>query len=702
VRACDLALPRRRLRWAGIGLLLPFFVLAGRAAHLSVVDQRGAERGRAQTQHRITLHPQRGAIADRNGAELALSIDAPSVYAVPARLPDVDAAARSLGRVLGMDAAALGRRMRGHPSFLFVARWVDAGAAERVRDLGLPGVGILEEPRRVYPHKGLAGHLVGFANIDGVGVRGVEQQEDTWLRGSVRHIPVERDARGELLAEGDLDRFRTAGGDVALTIDAALQADAAGSLERALRATGARAGIALSLDPRTGDILALAELPSFDPNRFRELDYAATRSRAFLDATEPGSALKAFLVAAALDRGAVRIDQAFDCENGSFEVPGKRVRDVKPHGELGVHEILQVSSNIGAVKIAQALGPEAYFDVLRGFGFGRPTGSGFPDESAGLLRDWRSWRPLDHATIAFGQGVSVTAVQLAAAMAALGNAGEWRAPRLVAARRVPGGGWLPTERQAGRRVVAPETARAVVDMLEQVVSGGTARLAALRDVRVAGKTGTAQKLDRSTGGYAQNRFTAWFVGLVPADAPVLAIAVALDEPRRPHHTGGTAAAPLFADVAAAQLARFGILTAPLPAPPPAAVQVATAEAVEAEPVAVLPPVASRPVRARPAVAEPRKPAAAPASAPKAVAAPRLPEAVPELARLHDRVLLPDFRGLSVEEVKRITAGSRVDVKLSGSGRAVSQEPPPGTVVALSQALVWVRFEERPPKREGEG
>jgi cell division protein FtsI (penicillin-binding protein 3) len=685
------------VRITGLLLLLPFLVLAARAAHLSLIDRRGAERGTLQTHHVITLMPERGIIVDRTGIELALSIDAPSVYTVPAELPDLEDGARRLVGVLGGEPGSLVRRMRGHPSFLFVERWVDGQQAARVRELELPGVGILEEPRRVYPHKELAAPVVGFANIDGTGVRGIEQQEDAWLRGAVRRIPVERDARGRLLAAGDLRRFRTSGGDIALTLDTMLQADAAAALRRAVEASGARGGVAISLDVRSGDILALVESPSFDPNRFREVDYPRTRSRAFLDAAEPGSVLKAFLVAAALEHGAIDEDQRFDCENGQYRVPGKLVRDLKPHGELGAADILRVSSNIGAVKVAHALGPELYFGTLRGFGFGRVTGSGFPEESAGLLRDWRSWRPLDHATIAFGQGISVTAVQLAAATAALANDGEWRAPRLIAARRGAGGAWLPAPPGPAHRVVRRETARRVVAMLEGVVAeGGTGRQAALRDVRVAGKTGTAQKFDVEAGRYAEDRFSAWFVGIVPADAPLLAIAVGLDEPRRPAHTGGAAAAPLFAEVAAAQLARFGILTAPLadPAPAPTRLAERPAGAGNAAPT-------RRPKEPPARVA--RRPEAAPdvASAPRALPAPEIRRAIPELARLHDRVLLPDFRGLTVSEVRRITESSRIAVQLSGRGRAVSQQPPPGTVVAVRDARVRVRFEERPARREGE-
>jgi cell division protein FtsI (penicillin-binding protein 3) len=637
--------------------------------------------------------PERGTIVDRNGAALALSVTAPSVYATPEALTDRKAAAAALARALGLERRHVEARLDAHPSFVFVARWVDPTAAERVRDLGLPGVGVLEEPRRVYPHRGLAGPMLGFANIDGEGVRGVEQKEDAWLRGTARRIPVERDARGRLLAEGGI--WSTAGGDVALTIDATLQAEAAEQLRHSVEATGARSGVVISMDPYTGDILTLSEDPSFDPNGFRELRYGSTRSRSFLDAAEPGSTMKLFLVAAALERGAVRPSDRFDCENGEFEVPGKIIHDSHPHGELSIEEILRFSSNIGAVKIGQALGPRPYFEMLQSFGFGTPSGSLFPDESAGMLRSWKEWRPVDHATISFGQGISVTPIQLAAATAVLANGGHQVRPRLVAARRAAGGAWRPTEVQRGERVVHEETARAVLGMLESVVTAeGTGRRAALEGVRVAGKTGTAQKFDAARGRYADDRFTAWFVGVTPAEDPRVVIVVGLDEPRRPLHTGGGSAAPLFARVATSQLARFGIATAPrhIPRPTPSAdpedVPLQIAKRV-ADPSPAPAAKASRPAA---------KPAPAPAAEPRARPEPP-PTPVVEVARLNERMLVPDLRGLTEAEVRQVTANTPIALQIQGSGRVVSQVPPPGTIVAARDALVLLRFEHR---RNGNG
>jgi cell division protein FtsI (penicillin-binding protein 3) len=324
--------------------------------------------------------------------------------------------------------------------------------------------------------------------------------------------------------------------------------------------------------------------------------------------------------------------------------------------------------------------------MLRRFGFGSPTGSGFPGESAGLLRTPPAHHRIDHATLAFGQGLGVTPIQLAAATATLANGGVLVRPRLVSARRPPGGSWQSLEPEPVRRVVSEQTAATLLRMLESVTSSeGTGRRAGLRGLRVAGKTGTAQKFDRSLGRYSTDRFVAWFIGVAPADDPRVAIAVALDEPRRPTHTGGAAAAPLFARVAAAQLARLGIVTEPQPAPP------------ASRPTSV---AAAKPPR--PAVAPKKQPVASTTKQPVAsttkqpVASRPVPEEkprpIPNVARFEDRILLPDLRGLTVAEVEAVSKQAKLPVKIMGRGRAVSQSPPPGTVVAAGNVNLLVRCE----------
>jgi len=644
VRAPDLGPLRLRLRVVYALLLVAFAALAVRAAQLTLLAGRSTERGRSQLLSAIELAPERGRIVDREGVDLALTVGAASVYAVPSEIADPGATAAQLARLLDLDAGALRERLAQPRPFVFVKRWLDEERAARVLALELPGVGTVTEPQRAYPHGALAASMIGFANIDGQGVRGVEQMENDWLVGRPRRVAVERDARGRLLLGPGLDRHAAAGGDVALTIDLHFQADAEAALAEGIANARAAGGFVVSIDPRTGDVLALAESPGFDPNHFRTIPFRDTRSRAFADAVEPGSTFKTFVIAAALEAGVVEPHQLFDLRGG-LRVPGKQIRDLHPKPALDVAGILRVSSNVGAAKIGQLVGARRHYETLRRFGFGARTGSGFPEESSGLLRDFRRWRPVDAATATFGQGVSVTPVQLAAAMAALGNGGVWMPPRLVRARRAPDGLWEAAPLGEQRRAVSPETAAALVDMLAGVVhvEGGTGRRARLRGLAVAGKTGTAQKLEN--GRYSQKRYLGWFVGLAPADDPRVAIAVAIDEPKGVH-TGGAVAAPVFARVAAAHLTQLGIPTEP---------------------------------ESPGDTAPPTRTAAAPAAGGAGVAS------------QGDRVLVPDLRGLTVAEVVQRTSRTALKLELTGHGRAVAQEPVPGTIVTAGRERLRVRF-----------
>jgi cell division protein FtsI (penicillin-binding protein 3) len=673
-------------------LVLAFAVLGVRAAKLSMFDQKAVEQGEAQTDRWMTLPPERGIVLDRSGATLALSIDAPSIYVEPQRIEDPAAVARALSGIFRLDRRALEARLAKGGPFRFIKRWVEPEAASRVRALELRGVGILHEPRRIYPHKTLAASMIGFANIDGQGVRGIEQQEDSWLRGTRRRLPMERDGSGNRMLISDTASWGTSGGDVALTLDAALQSGDERALAETMKRTGARGGVVIVMEPHSGEILSLAEAPNFDPNSFRTLAYDSTGSGAFLHTVEPGSSFKSFLVSAALEAGTLRSNLLVDCGDGTFKIPGKTIRDAKPYGWLDPAGILRVSSNIGAVKVAQDLGEKEHFAMLERFGFGRSTGSGFPDESAGVLRPWAEWKPLDHATIAFGQGVAVTPIQLAAATAVLANGGKWVRPRLIAARRVAGGGWQATGREDVRQVISPEVARQVLEMMETVVSPeGTGRLASIPGIRIAGKTGTAQKWDAKAGTYSNQAFRSWFIGIAPVDAPRIVVVVGIDEPKRPLHTGGASAAPLFARVAAAHLARLGIVPEPTALPGTRQVKSEEDEAMaiaEMETPAPEPEAApERPAAPLPkvAAAPPAPPAPAPAPVEAAVAEPSRPAAPsaapePDFLILGDRVLLPDLIGLTQAQVTRITDAGSLHVKFHGTGRAVYQEPPPGTVV----------------------
>ncbi len=668
MRAADLRPLRVRLRIAETVVLAAFLALTVRAAHLTLYAERGEQRGVSQLDTALSLPPERGRIVDRQGNELALTVAVPAVYGVPPAVQDPAATAAEVARILGTDAKRALERLSQRRSFVYIERWVDPKRVEVLMARGLPGIGIVEEPRRAYPFGALAASLVGFSNMDGAGVRGIEQQENKWLLGQPRRVAVERDARGQLLLGPGLERNTTVGGDVELTIDIAMQAETEQALADGIASAKARGGFVVAIDPRSGEVLALAEQPRFDPNDFRHLSFPDTRARNFTDAVEPGSTFKTFLIAAAVDAGVVRPTDVFDLRGGLY-VPGKQIKDLHPRPSLDVAGILRHSSNVGAVKIGQRLGPQRHYETLRRFGFGERSGSGFPDESSGILRSYTRWRPVDAATVAFGQGVSVTALQLAAATAALGNEGVWRKPQIVRGRRRPGGKWEATPAAEARRAVSPETAAAMRAMMEGVVSGegGTGKRAQLRGVRVGGKTGTAQKLNG--GHYANDKYVAWFIGLAPIEAPRVAIAVGIDEPRGVH-TGGAVAAPVFARVAGALLTQLGIPTEPLLPPTPTTRTATTAPTAKPD---------SQPQRNANANAVDEK----------------LGESV---VQQEGRLLVPDLHGLTVAEVKRIVSQAPVELEVFGRGRAVAQEPDPGTVISDGRTRLRVRFTE--PGGEG--
>jgi cell division protein FtsI (penicillin-binding protein 3) len=672
----------RRIVWVRLGGLVVVLLLAGRAAHLAVANTRARTLYEMQIQTEQRLSPARGTIFDRDGRELAITVEAASIYAFPRLIDNPTATAEALAQALRTDESHISRRLAAHDRFTYIARWVDPDQAERVRALDLAGIGIDREPRRSYPAGKLAAPLIGFANIDGEGVRAIEQIENAWLKGQPRRVRVERDARGGILALKSTDPREVQGGDIALTLDATMQGAAEAALWAAIEKHEARGGVVLTLDPKNGDVLALAEAPGFDPNHFRTLDYSETRARTFTDLVEAGSTMKAFLVASALDSGRINADLAFDTGEGSIRVRGKTIHDHEPYGVLRLADILRVSSNVGAVQIAQLMGREAHYRGLLRFGFGGSTRSGYPTESAGLVRDWSDWQPVDQATIAFGQGVSVTAIQLASALAALANDGERMQPRLVLSRRRTGTEWRQTEIHSHGNAVSQDAARRTLDMMRGVVSPeGTGRLAGLAGVAVAGKTGTAQKLDTELGSYSRDRFIAWFMGVVPADDPELAIVVAIDEPQGHLHSGGYVAAPVFARVAAAQLARRGITTEPAPMARPIPSLLLARNERPAE-------TTSTPV---PHDEPPRAAVAAPPPRPAAVVA-----AGPPPPLLLDLVFVPDFSGQTMARARNVAALESLEITTFGAieGRVVSQRPVPGTVLAGSDRTVRLRFASR--------
>ncbi|MBX3250206.1 MAG: penicillin-binding protein 2, partial [Myxococcales bacterium] len=537
--------PARRRRWMKVRIgLLGVLVLAGagmvtRRAYELQVERAPALREMAEEQYlrSVRLAPKRGAILDRHGAELAVSVDVDSVWASPREIQreggDPSQIVARLAELLEIDRERVERRLRSDRFFVWVKRHVTPETAARVREAALPGVHIEREARRFYPNRELAAHVLGFANIDGVGIEGLELSLEERLRGSRRTVPAIRDRRGRIVfSETLLDDSAGQGADVTLTIDRTIQRVAERELALAVQTFEAKAGSVVVMDPQSGEILAIADYPTFDPNHPGAAPPSHRRNRAVTDRFEPGSTVKPFTVAAALNAGRVRPEQRIDCENGAMRVDEYVIHDTTPHEELTPAQILAYSSNIGTAKIGNTLGREGLYRAFRAFGFGESSGLPLPGEASGNLRHFRRWYEMDAATISFGQGVSVTSVQLANAMSVIANGGVLVRPTLVRRVTGPSGETIEETRpEVRRRVVSERTARLVADMLTAVTGpGGTATEAAIDGFLVAGKTGTAQKADYVGGGYARDQWVSSFVGFVPADRPRLVISVVIDEP----------------------------------------------------------------------------------------------------------------------------------------------------------------------------
>jgi cell division protein FtsI (penicillin-binding protein 3) len=563
----------RRARWMKVRiafLAVLLFLGAGAVgfrAYRLQIEQGPELRKLAEEQYLrdIRLAPKRGTIFDRRGAPLAVSVDVDSVWANPrelrARGGDPMTTALALGRVLpGVDVETLARRMAADRYFVWLARRITPQQSVAIRALNLPGVSMSREARRYYPNRELAAHVLGFADIDGVGIEGVERQFEERLRGSVAAVPAIKDRRGRVVfSEQLLDDRAAQGDDLVLTIDKSIQTVAEHELALAVRTSEARAGTVVVMDPQSGELLALANYPTYNPNDPSGATPIARRNRAVTDRYEPGSTIKTFTVAGALAAGAIAPEQLIDCEHGAMRVAEYTIHDSHPWDVMTPAQILARSSNIGTAKIGAALGRPGLFRTLRRFGFGELTGIALPGETAGILRNYRRWYEMDAATIAFGQGVSVTTLQIAVAMSAIANGGRLMEPMLVRSVRDARGELVEEHLPRVRREVVPAgTARLVGDMLTAVTGpGGTGVEAGIEGYLVAGKTGTAQKADYVGGGYAADQWVASFVGFVPAERPRLVIAVMIDEPVIEHY-GGLVAGPVFRRVGEATLRYLGV------------------------------------------------------------------------------------------------------------------------------------------------
>ena len=555
---------RLRALLVAAAIFAGFGVVLLRAAKVQLFDRARLSRlAREQTRREIEWAPRRGKISDRNGAPLAVTQDVDSIFADPSAFTtqqEREAAASALARALRRDRADLLRRIsQENRRFVWIQRRADEAQAARVAKLGIDGIELVKEPKRFYPQRELAGHLLGFVGDEG-GQEGLERELDPSLRGKGASLPALRDARGAVVLEqGAPDPAALAGASVTLSIDTAIQLAAERELARAVSASHAAGGFAVVVDVESGEILALASNPTFDANKPGR-DPMRWRNRAVQDQLEPGSTIKSFVLAAALDRGAISLNQSFYCENGVWAHNGHRIHDTHKVQWATPVTVLSESSNICAAKIGEAVGKEKLVAALRAFGFGERTGIGLPGEGKGSVPDPARMPAIALDTISYGQGMSATGIQTAMAMAAIASGGTLLEPILVKEIVGPDGTVLVhRERKEIRRVLRPETALVLTGMLVEVVDKGTGSKARIAGVKVAGKTGTAQKVDPVRGGYGAGRLAS-FLGFVPADAPKLTVLVAVDEPEGDVF-GGSVAAPAFAAIASESLRQLGFAPA---------------------------------------------------------------------------------------------------------------------------------------------
>jgi len=552
---------RTRLRILGVAIGFSFGLVIIRLAALQGIEAPHWVR-KAAREHERTFEVQgeRGKIYDRNGQPLAVNVEVPSVFAVPSLISDPEATARKLASLFQEDRRLLLQRLKTGREFVWIHRKADP---ERVGAFSLnrtPGLGILMESQRVYPKQLLLGQTLGFADTDNRGLEGVELRYDAQLQGERGRLIFEQDARGLLVFPKNLAYHLPSGGkNIYLTVDERIQYVSERELDRAMESTRAKAGLVITMDPRTGELLSLAVRPQFNPNARDSHLPSQWRNRPITDLYEPGSTFKIVAAAAALEEGAVRPDELIFCENGRMNLAGKTLHDHTPSLWLSFEDVVAKSSNIGIAKVAARLGPDRLMRYISGFGFGEKTGIDLPGEAQGKIRALSEWSERSLATIAIGQEVGVTPIQMISAMAAIANGGLLLTPhvmRLIADEQ--GQGIYSASPQVRRRVVSEETARKLTRILERVVErGGTGERAAIPGYPVAGKTGTAQKFDPVTGTYSADRFVSSFVGFIPADFPKVVILVLIDEPQGANKFGGSVAAPVFRSIGEEVLQQLG-------------------------------------------------------------------------------------------------------------------------------------------------
>jgi cell division protein FtsI (penicillin-binding protein 3) len=539
-----------RVLVVGIVFGLCFSAIVARAVDLHLFKGPWlSQKADGQVKRSVKSLGERGIIFDANMGKMALSIDVTSIGAHPNQIKDVAATSRDLAKALRLDRNDLVKKLSSNTPFVWIERHVTPKKVEMVEALNLDGIVFKSERSRFYPNKTMAAQIVGFSGVDGRGLEGVEFYYDRILEGQQAQFRVIRDALGRGLGLEIDKEIDHSGKNLILTIDRRIQYIAETALAEAVTQNGAKNGIVVVMSPKTGAILAMAHYPFINPNSYNQFAKDKWRNRAITDPYEPGSTLKIFSAAAALESGVSGPHSIYYCENGAYRIGRNVVHDTRPYQYLSLEQIIQVSSNIGTVKLSENIGSKNLYDTLKNFGFGERTGIDCPGETPGMLSPYQRWTKIDNAAIAFGQGISVSAIQLITAVSAIANDGILMKPYVVQAITDKNGAMIEKfNPQPVRRAVSSETAEAIRKMMAMVTEqGGTGTKAAIEGYKVGGKTGTAQKIDEN-GTYARGKYVSSFVGFVPVKNPEAAILVMIDEPQKAHY-GGVVAAPVFKKIA---------------------------------------------------------------------------------------------------------------------------------------------------------
>ena len=546
-------------------MVFVFFILCLSYIAVSVYHIQTLERDKylavAKNQYygrRISLAPHRGTIYDAKGRELAVSMRVNSLYAQPAKIKDKRGVAARLAPLLYRNAQDIYALLSSPKPFVWLQRKITPFQHEKIRALHLPGVGFFPESKRFYPNFELGAHVIGFAGMDSQGLEGLERKYETYLKTADQYVVLEKDALGRWIYIPEGEMGLKSPHNLHLTLDLRVQYIAERELKKGIADRKARGGMVVIMEPATGKILAMAVYPSFNPNLFEEYTPARWRNRTVTDSFEPGSLLKVFLLAAVLKEEVAKENDIVFCENGAYTIKGHTIHDMKPHGWLTLSNIIRVSSNIGSYKVGKELGAGRYYRYLDAFGFIEKTGVDFLGENKGEIRPPASWSPVDLSIISFGQGVSITAIQLITAFSSIANGGNLMKPYLIE-RITDGSGKdvVTSSSEVRRRVLSAEICRRITAVLKGVVRSGTGTRAHIPGYEVAGKTSTSQKVDPATGGYSTEKVIASFMGYLPADDPRVAILVVMDEPKRTPY-GGVAATPIFKRIAEELMQYMGV------------------------------------------------------------------------------------------------------------------------------------------------